>query len=151
MKGDALPREDHVVRYVGGRFIDQVGETVTVFGNAFLSSPKDKNSPSFNWLECFGNDRIASIDEVRNITRLTYGSTARLAVVNVKSAVDAAASILPNAGIEIIHDPLESTEHFPEDPSHSLMLNIPEADEPHSDALADALEVCVIESFPARS
>ena len=152
MKGDAIPQEHHVVRYVGGQHIDRdTNNQPVVLGGGFIAKPRDDNSPSCNWLECFGGSLNEQVQKVRNVARVTYGATGRLARLNVGQVVrEIAVGTDGNQEVSIIHDPLDPENGWIADPSHALMTNVPDEDDPEGELIGDLIANCVLESFPAR-
>lgn len=152
MSNEVIPNADHLIRYVGGRFVDQGEEGSPVIdGAGFLARPKKENNrPSFNWLEKFAGDDAERLDSIRGVSRLIYGATAKLVKLNVGSAKTEVFEHASNHEIEVISDPLMEEGGFPADPSHALMTNIPDLNDPYGDLIGDILARCILEIFPAR-
>jgi hypothetical protein len=137
-----------VLRYVGGLHIDQ-GE---INGSAFLCRATEP-SPSVNWLECFGGTLEQKVDEVRKRARMKYGTTARLARLNVGRTIAYVFENTPNSlVIEFVLDQLKADPErgLPEDLSHALMKGVPKADTPEGELIGDLVANCIIDSFPAK-
>lgn len=150
MKGNELPGDDHVIRYAKPTCIAEVDGVPTVQGPAFYSRPIDDHGASYNWLEYFEGDEGARLTEVRSRARLKLGATALLAKLNIGMVRKALETEFADQNIKIVEDPLEATDQFPADPSHTLMINMPAAGEPLVEAIGDLLAEMVIDTFPAR-
>ena len=153
MKEDPVPEEDHILRYVGGRHIDQdMEDNPVILGGGFIARPRDGNRPSCNWIECFGGSLEEQVQQIRDAARIDYGANARLARLNVGHViVRVAADTESSREISIIHDPLDPEDDWIADPSHALMTNVPGQDEPEGELVGDLIANCVLESFPAKA
>lgn len=152
MKGDALPDNHHVARFVGGSLV-QNGRVV---GNAFLrrkTATGTEEAPSVHWLEIWGDERPRQAVEVRARSRMTPGSTAIFAVLNVSRTKNSVhESDEDHLTIGFVHDPLPSEPpRFPDDPSHALIQGLPNPDDvPRAEMIGDLISQTVIDTFPAR-
>ncbi len=147
MTGSAVPDKDHILRYVGGRHVD--GKVIT--GGGFIARPKDNNKPSYNWLECFPGTYQEQVQSIRNVARIKYGTTARLAKLNVGTVKKYVRKETPDDhAIEVLHDPLDKKNGLPEDPSHAVMTNIPCEDDPKGEMIGDLIVDCVCDVLPAK-
>lgn len=153
MKGEAVPDEDHVLRYVGGRHVDLDSDNrPVILGSGFISRPRERNSPSCNWLELLDGDLEHQVQQVRDATRIRYGATGRLARLNVGTITrTVAAGTEAGRAVTVIHDPLDAEGEWVADPSHALLTNVPDADDPEGELVGDLIANCVLESFPARA
>ena len=153
MKGDAVPDQHHVLRYIGGRHIDVDADgRPVVLGGGFISRPRDNNRPSYNWLECLHGSLNEQVQQVRGAARIRYGATGRLARLNVGSVVRAArAGSVTGRDIALLQDPLDAEGGWPPDPSHAVMTNVPDQDDPDGELIGDLIANCVLDSFPART
>jgi hypothetical protein len=150
MPGDSLPDTDHVLRYIGRKFVDP--KDIEIDGNAFLSRPLEKDGPSVNWMEFFSGDTANQIAEIKKVKRIKYekrGRVAKLHVGRTKQYLQESAAL----AIDCIYDPLIAIEGDaktckPPDPSHAYMKGVPIMDTPESEAVGDLLVGCIIESFP---
>jgi|GEM_PF-703311 len=151
MKGDPVPDEDHILRYVGGLHVDQDEDgTPVVTGGGFIAKPKDVNKPSYNWLECLHGNLEAQVQQVRDAARLSYRAKARLAKLNVGRVIQhVRENTDDDRAVTVIHDPLEAENGYPPDPSHALMTNVPGEDDPEGERVGDLIAECVCETFPA--
>ena len=70
ISGDSLPDGDHILRYIGRKFVDPKDDQIA--GNAFLSRPLEKDGPSVNWMEFFSGDTPSQIAEIRKVKRIRY-------------------------------------------------------------------------------
>jgi hypothetical protein len=148
MKGDPLPNADHILRYAGGSTIDDG----TVTGTAFLWSKAgpDDAGLSVNWMEKFEGTTEERVQRVRDLARLTYGATAKLAQLNVARVKTHVAAEAPDTILDIIEDPLPAKDAYPEDPSHAAIANLPDEDTPAAELIGDLIAECVEAIYPAR-
>jgi hypothetical protein len=151
ISGDSLPDADHVLRYIGRKFVDPKDNQIA--GNGFLSRPLEKDGgPSVNWMEVFSGDTASQIAEIRKVKRIRYekrGRVAKLHVGRTKQYLQESATL----AIDCIYDPIpaiegDATTYKPPDPSHAYMKGIPIMDTPESEAVGDLLMHCIVESFP---
>jgi hypothetical protein len=154
MKGDKLPGNHHVLRFIGRKFIEPDGEVMTIQGGAFLSRPRDDNMTSYNWLEYFDGDAEYQVEKVREHKRLRHHKNDMFAKLNVGAVLSKLRSDLPPEdgfpNFDFLHDPLESDDKHPlPDESHSLMINVPEEEQPLAQAVGDLIAECILESFYA--
>jgi hypothetical protein len=148
--GDKLPDADHVLRYIGRKFVDPKDDQIA--GNAFLSRPHEKDGPSVNWMEYFPGDTASQIAEIQKVKRIKYekrGRVAKLHVGRTKQYLQESATL----AIDCIYDPLLAVEGDaktckPPDPSHAYMKGVPIMDTPEGEAVGDLLMHCIVESFP---
>src|SRR5262244_2535831 len=70
MPGDSLPDIDHVLRYIGKKFVNPKDNEIA--GNAFLSRPQEKDGPSVNWMEFFSGDTASQMAEIKKVKRISY-------------------------------------------------------------------------------
>lgn len=153
MKGDLIPDADHILRLVGGSHVDtdENGNPV-ITGGGFIARPRDDNKPSYNWLETFEGTVAEQVQQVRNVSRMAPGATAKLARLNVGEVRrHIEANTDESRVVTVIHDPLDEENGKAADPSHALMTNIPTEDDPQGEQIGDLIAQCVIESFPARA
>ena len=153
MKGDQVPLDHHILRYVGGRHIDQdTEENAVILGGGFIARPRDGNRPSCNWLEYLDGSLDEQIQQIRNAARVAYRANGRLARLNVGRVIgEVAAGTGDGREVAIIHDPLDPENGRIADPSHALMTNVPDEDDPEGELVGDLIANCVLESFPARA
>jgi hypothetical protein len=148
MKGDPVPDADHILRYVGGQHIEDDG---TILGGAFIAKPKDNNCPSYNWLEFLEGSLEEQVQQVRNAARLTYGARALLVRINVGTVRTHIAEGADGHAVSVIHDPRCEDEKYPDpDPSHALMTNVPDENDPNGELIGDLIRQCKLDEFPAR-
>jgi hypothetical protein len=154
MKGDPVPNADHVLRLVGGQYIDTKDNRESALGGGFISKPKDDNKPSCNWLECFLPDIQAlpeQVQKIRELSRLKLGAKGRFAKINVGQVVTYIQRNTVNQHIlTIIKDPLEADGQNLADPSHALIANVPDENDPNGELIGDLIAECVIELYPAK-
>lgn len=152
MKGNAIPQDDHVVRYVGGQHVERdINDQPVMLGSGFIARPRDANNVSCNWLDCFGGSLTEQVQQVRDVARVKYGARGRLGRLNVGQVVrQIEAGTDGRREVEIIHDPLDAQGDWLPDPSHALMTNVPDENDPEGELIGDLIALCVLESFPAR-
>lgn len=152
MTGDSVPDDEHVLRYIGGRHVDQDEDSEPVItGGGFIARPKDDNKPSYNWLECFDGTLEDRVQQVRAAARINYGAKAKLVRLNVGQVRQHVSENTDNArAVTVIHDPLNPQDDYPADPSHALMTNVPDDNDPEGELVGDLIAQCVLEIFPAR-
>ena len=152
MKGDPIPDHDHILRYIGAAHLDKdldSGEW-KILGSGFLSRPRDRNSVSYNWIEYYCGNLSDQITQIRQCTRLDYGATARLARLNMGKICQYLKKQMPERNaITVTHDPLEAGNGKPGDPSHALMHNVLNNNDPQSEMFGDFIAHCVRDTFPA--
>ena len=108
MRGDPIPDDDHIVRYVKPTGI---GANGSINGSEFRLRPErpDDTGVSVNWLECFRSlSRVGQLAAVRQLFRLSVKATGRFAELNVGRVRRHLAEELPN--LSVVEDPLEATE-----------------------------------------
>ena len=144
MKGDVIPDDNHVSRYIGKSKI----VNGRISGEAFRLR-EGEESISVNWLEFFDlHDRNAEINEIRKAfvnKERTLGAQAIFAVLNignVKEYVQQESD--DNRRLSILHDPEE-----PVDMSHAGIYNAPKDDPSIGDMIAELIELDAI--HPART
>lgn len=142
---DDLPERDHVVRYVRPGLVLDDG---TVDGKAFQLRRRE-NGLSVHWLERWGgDDRTNQLAEVRRVSRLNRrpnGKFAELPVGESKDYVLAQSRIC----VRFAHDPLPSSRDWPDDPSHSQIVNVPTAGAFEATRVGELLAECVVVMHPA--
>lgn len=153
MKGDPVPDEDHILRYVGGKHVDRDEEgNPVVTGGGFIARPRDDNEPSYNWLECLNGTLEERVQQVRDAARISYGAKAMLAKLNVGRVMQhVRGNTDDDRAVTVIHDPLEAENGHPPDPSHALMTNVPDEDDPEGERVGDLIAECVCDTFPAQT
>ena len=152
MKGDPVPDEDHILRYVGGKHVDRDEEgNPVVTGGGFIARPRDDNKPSYNWLEYLDGTLEERAQQVRDAARIKYGAKAMLAKLNVgRVSQHIHDNTDDDRAVTVIHDPLEAENVHPPDPSHALMTNVPDENDPEGERVGDLIAQCVCGTFPAR-
>lgn len=152
MKGDPVPNEDHILRYIGGQHVDwdKDGDPV-VTGGGFIARPRDNNRPSYNWLECLHGTLEERIQTVRHTARISYSAKARLAKLNVGRVIQHVCENTDDICVTVIQDPLEAENEYPPDPSHALMTNVPDENDPEGELVGDLIAECVCHTYPAQT
>jgi len=146
MKGDNLPADDHIVRYVKPSMIEEDG---TANGADFRLRPDrpDETGVSVNWLEAFDPDKAHQLAEVRRLYRLTVKKSGRFAEMNIGAVQEKVAEELET--LRIVHDPLDAENGFEEDPSHAEISGLPPGDSDKAMMIGDLIAECVIAMHPA--
>ena len=147
MKGDDLPADDQIVRYVKPSMIREDG---TVDGAAdFRLRPDrpDDTGLSVNWLDAFEPGKSHQLAAVRRLCRLTLRPTGRFAEMNVGTVKRKVAEELDT--LRIVHDPLEAKEGAEADPSHAEIIGLPSGESDQADLIGDLIAECVIAMHPA--
>ena len=139
-----MPDTDHVVRYVRPMSVLDDG---SVDGSVFCLRPED-TGVSVNWLECFQEKtRDEQLDEVRSRSRLTLRSSGRLAELNIGMLKRHVVGRLST--LRVVHMPLNAEGGYTDDPSHSEMVGLPEADSSEGALIGDMIAECVRGVHPA--
>ena len=141
MKGDDLPADGNIVRYVKPSMIEEDG---TANGSDFRLRPDrpDNIGLSVNWLEAFGHDKAHQLAEVRRVCRLTLRQNGRFAEMNVGAVRRCVAEELDT--LRIIHDPLEAEDNFDADPSHAEITGLPPGNSDQAILIGDLIAECVM-------
>ncbi|MCY4149943.1 MAG: hypothetical protein OXF73_11480 [Gammaproteobacteria bacterium] len=108
MKGDPLPYQDNVVRYVGGSKLDDGIVLPEAFNDTLIS---------VNWLEFKAGGKVEQVARVRKVLRLKVGKTAVLAELNVASIRD--------LDLDVLENPLKATNEWPSAPCHAEIVGTP--------------------------
>ncbi len=145
MKGDPLPDDHHVVRYVKPSLIDDG----VVDGGAF-ELKYGHDGISVNWLEAFEGKKETQLAEIRRLKRLDWSRNGALAEINIGDIKRRLVGEIPD--ISIIEDPLDSDEKYKlADPSHSLICGLPYGPPELLQALQDEIALGVLNIYPAIS
>lgn len=143
MKGDPLPEEDRVVRYlsatllIDGEFADGAGFCLR----------RGETGLSVNWLEVLASGGADPLSEVRRLSRLRLRKSGRFAELRVGDVLRTVNEELDS--LRILHDPLEAAEGFAADPSHSQIAGLPPADTDEAMLVGDMIAECVTAMHPA--
>jgi hypothetical protein len=137
--------DDHnVVRYLRPTQVDQG----VVDGSGFFRV--GENEPSVNWIEAFPGSLSVRLENVRRVARLTYSPNGHLVQLPVGTTRDFVRRNDPNAvDLRFAEDPLEATEKYLADPSHALIIGMPDHRSPEAALLRDLLAKCVVAIHPA--
>ncbi len=148
MKGDDLPENDNIVRYVKPSMIQEDG---TADGSDFRLRPGrlDEHGLSVNWLEVFGSKKHYQLNEVRRLCsqRLSLKATGKFAEMNVGAIISKVSEELNT--IRIVHDPLDAKQDFEADSSHSQISNLPPGESEQAILVGDLIVECVVDLHPA--
>jgi hypothetical protein len=141
--GTPIPDDDHVLRYIARKHVDNG----LVNGAGFLNRPHEEAS-SVNWMECFPLPLENQVSQISQRRRLRYEKRAQLVRLNVG---ETRRYVTANATIPIelsfLHDPLPAKGDFPEDQSHALIYGLPTLETPEAELVKDLLADCVLETF----
>jgi hypothetical protein len=147
-KGDRLPPEHHVLRYIRKKDVDK--ETNVINGSGFLGRPGE-DAPSHNWIECFDPPLTNQMAEIRVRKRLRYekrGKLVRLNVSGTERHILEALGAVSATAVQFVHHPLEAEDSFRADPSHSLANGVPPVDAgPEAEMIGDLFLDCILETF----
>lgn len=148
MKGDDLPENDNIARYVKPSMIQEDG---TADGSDFRLRPDrpDEHGLSVNWLEILGSEKSHQLKEVRRLCgqHLSLKTAGKFAEMNVGTIIDKVSEVLET--IRIIHDPLEVGQGFEADPSHSEISNLPPGESDDAMLVGELIAECVVDLHPA--
>ncbi len=150
MKGDDLPLDDHIVRYVKPSMIQENG---VADGSDFRlrSTRPDEKGLSVNWLEVFELGKAHQLSEVRRLcsSRLSLSQNGRFAEMNVGTVLRVVSEELDT--LRIVHDPLEAEQDYEADPSHSEISGLPPGGSDQAMLVGDLIAECVMNLYPAVS
>ena len=143
MKGELLPDNDNVVRYVKPSLIDD-GK---VDGNAFHRRG-DEEALSINWLDYFRNlSKEQQLCEVRRLFRLQVRPNGRFAELNVSQTRRHVGNEIQD--LRFFEDPLEadSVNGHKADYSHALIDGLPDPNKmpEFAEMIGDMIAECVVE------
>ena len=139
MKGDPLPDEDRIVRYLSAtRIVDGIAD-----GSGFCLG-RTETGLSVNWLEVLASEGTDPLNEVRRLSRLRLRRSGRFAELGVGDVLSTVNEELET--LRIVHDPLEG---FIADPSHSQITGLPPADSDEAALVGDMIAECVTAMHPA--
>lgn len=142
MTGAILPDDANVVRYVRPSHID--GDIVD--GSAFRLRANE-NGLSVHWLEVFQDfAKTEQIDKVRRLSRLSMSRNGRLAELNVGETIRHISGMLDSP--HIVHSPLDPTDHYEADPSHSEFLGMPDSESPVAALIGDMIAETIRDIYP---
>lgn len=142
MRGDLLPDDDHVVRYVRPGLIDD--EEVT--GGAFHRK-EGEIALSINWLDYFRDQpKKQQVREVRRLFRVQVRPNGRFAELNVGQTKRHLADELE--ALKFVEDPLAADPEngHDEDPSHALIEGLPDPNQrpEFAEMIGDMIVECVV-------
>ena len=138
MKEEHLQNSDNIVRYIKPRMI----KNNQVVGEAFClrSSRSDEKGLSVNWLEFFGGNKEHQLDQARSKCRLERSKNGRFAELNVSETRNIhSEELLEKLNLQIIQDPLEKDDNFEADPSHALIIGLPQGGTRESRIVGDLI------------
>ena len=144
MKGDQLPRKDHVVRYCKFETLDEEGVPT---GDAFRLRIGKEDYVSTNWLERLDpNDRNAALAQVRAVlaSKMKLGAKACLAVLSIATTMDHVfKSTSDGRLLRFLHEPLKNPLS---DPSHAGIYDT----EPEGGLIGDLIAETIVDVQNAR-
>ena len=143
MKGDQLPDDDHIVRYVKPSFL--LNKKVT--GDVF-ELRNNEIGLSVNWLESIDNvDDDLRLNEIRRLSRLTLNRNGRFARLKVGDTIRRVFEEALKIGI--VEAPLDATIDFEADFSHAEILGLPQTENDKSELIGDLIAKGVyVSAFP---
>lgn len=141
-----LPSDSQIVRYVKPSLIQ---DDCTVDGSDFCLRAKrpDETGLFVNWLQACGPDKDQQLSEIRRLTRLQLRRNGRFAELGMGRVVESVMKELES--LRIVHDPLEETDSFEADPSHSQIVGLPPGGSDLAALVGDLIAECVVEMHPA--
>ncbi len=146
MNGNDLPENDHIVRYVKPRNVEDGRVSIAEF--RLREDRPDEKGVSVNWLEYYQNlSKEEQLAEIRRVSRLKLRENGGFAELNVGRIKDFLAEELP--GLRVVHTPLDAEEEFPADPSHSEITGLPSGNSEQADLIAGMIAKCVCDFHPA--
>ncbi len=143
MRGDELPEEDRIVRYLSATMIDDDGSA----DGAGFCLRRGETGLSVNWLDVLASEGADPLNEVRRLSRLRLRRSGRFAELGVGDVLRAVTEELDT--LRIVHDPLEAAEGFAADPSHSQITGLPPVDTDEAMLVGDMIAECVTAMHPA--
>ena len=147
MKGEDLPADDHIVRYIKPSMILKDG-SVDALDFRLRQSRPDETGLSVNWLEAFSGSKAHKLSEVRRLFRLDVRPNGRFAELNVGKILSIVSEELDT--LRIVHDPLDAEYGFEADPSHAEIIGLPPAESDQAALVSDLIaEECIIDLHPA--
>jgi len=122
VRGERLGRQEHVVHYIKPRFVDDDGRPNAAAFRLRRDRP-DETGLSVNWLEAAGHGKMNQLSQVRRLLRMKRSPKGRFAEMNAGTLESITAECM--GPLRIVHEPLEATEEFEEDPTHSEIVGLP--------------------------
>ena len=136
-----LPDDNHVVRYVRPRMIYDF-DKAEVDGKAFCLREGEKGL-SVNCLEAFSGDKRSQLSNVKQKIRLTLSKNAGLAELNVGKVRQIKSEKLERLHLDVISDPSDAENGYDEDPSHALIVGLPNEGADEAAFVGDLIKNCV--------
>ena len=90
-----------------------------------------------------------SLVEIRKLARLTVKKSGRYAQLEVSQLSAAAADMQEVNELIVLEDSLAQTEHHLADPSHAIVVGLPQHDSPFAELCGDLLAQRVVAVYPA--
>lgn len=150
MRGDPLPDEHHIVRYLSPSQVrDGSGQAA-----GFVLRPSDDGMFSVDWLECLAATGPDPLGEARRVSRLDLRQNGRFAVLRVGDILHAVTATLTRLAVthdrpRVTHDPLPAEGDRPANPAHSLLLGLPPPGTDEAYAVGDVIAKQVQALHPA--
>jgi len=143
-KGDRLPADHHVLRYIRKKDVDRDKNAIN--GSGFLARPGE-DAPSSNWIECFPAPLTNQIAEIRSRKRIQYEKRGKLVRLNV-SRIEQHIRDNTVSEVQFVHDQLEELGKYPADPSHALAKGVPQIGAgPDAELIGDLFLDCILDTF----
>jgi hypothetical protein len=143
-RGDPLPDDDHILRYIGKKHVHEG----IVNGSGFLSRPQE-SAPSVNWLEYFPPPLENQVAQVAAVKRIKYEKKGKLVRINVgQTKAYVAANATDPIELFFAYDPLlvDIVKGYQADPSHAEIRGVPVENTPEGELVKDLLADCIIDS-----
>lgn len=146
MKGEDLPANDHIVRYVKPTMIEADGSADGADFKLRATRPEETGL-SVNWLEAFEQEKAGQLNEVRRLIRLRMRPSGRFAELNVGTVLRVVSEELDT--LRIVHDPLAAEGEHEADSSHAEFTGLPSGDTDKAALVGDLIAQCVVAMHPA--
>jgi hypothetical protein len=126
-----VPLNESVVRYASPLHVDNG----RVLGAAFVTRTNDPTL-SVNRPAVFGDDVESAMVSVRELSRLKIKATGRYAEIPVEEIIGALSDVQV---LQILEDALDATPDFQADPSHALIVGLPNDNGPMAELCGDII------------
>ena len=147
MIGDDLPGDNRVVHYVRPDYYSD-----GIISKEAFQLRETENGLSVNWLEWFeGLTRSEQLDQVRRLIRLKIAKTGQFAELEVDETIQCLKE--KRDKVRFVHKPLDATDEFEADGSHSEIEGLPPREEAEQSSLIGAMiaQHCVKALYPAHN
>jgi hypothetical protein len=147
-KGNRLPPDNHVLRYIRKKHVDRDQNAIN--GAGFLCRLGEA-ALSSNWIECFPAPLANQLAEIRSRKRIKYEKRGKLVRLNVSGTEQHLRNSLLALGapnIRFVHDQLEAEAGYPADPSHAIAEGVPQVGAgAEAELIGDLFLDCILQTF----